>query len=353
MSDQVAKSSDDPVGDFAQLAKRRRPRGSGNRAENAARLTAIGTEVAGSSFIGGNQQEPDVAVAVAATETPSSISPSVTSAEVLQAPVPAPVVPAPVTPETADSPGEAGPAEAPAASAAEEPRSQAQNAAEVGQGDGSADAAALVEDSPEPATADQAPALLVSTAPAVETPAPLSLENRSPRPSTSRQKPVRKERGADGTAPQYGENQQKVWNSFKDSRVRSRLWKQHGVNLIPEAWEALDARVKADRKSSGETELARPAYIDAVILDAPEDIDELVELVDLINEELLGVPAGDRTSVSMSPEARKKFEDLLEALGEARMKRKGKDLMTALTVRMLRKLETEGSMPRPQRRRLL
>ncbi|WST65573.1 hypothetical protein OG605_38690 (plasmid) [Streptomyces xanthophaeus] len=187
----------------------------------------------------------------------------------------------------------------------------------------------------------------------METPAPLSLENRSTRPATSRQKPVRKERGADGTAPQYGENQQKVWNSFKDSRVRSRLWKQHGVNLIPEAWEALDARVKADRKSSGETELARPAYIDAVILDAPEDIDELVELVDLINEELLGVPAGDRTSVSMSPEARKKFEDLLEALGEARMKRKGKDLMTALTVRMLRKLETEGSMPRPQRRRLL
>lgn len=353
MSDQVAKSSDDPVGDFAQLAKRRRPRGSGNRAENAARLTAIGTEVAGSSFIGGNQQEPDVAVAVGATETPSPISPSVTSAEVLQAPVPAPVVPAPALPEAAESPGEAGQAEAPAASAAEEPRSQAPNAAEVGQGDGSADAAALVEDSPEPATADQAPALLVSTAPAVETPAPLSLENRSTRPATSRQKPVRKERGADGTAPQYGENQQKVWNSFKDSRVRSRLWKQHGVNLIPEAWEALDARVKADRKSSGETELARPAYIDAVILDAPEDIDELVELVDLINEELLGVPAGDRTSVSMSPEARKKFEDLLEALGEARMKRKGKDLMTALTVRMLRKLETEGSMPRPQRRRLL
>ncbi|MFI1648256.1 hypothetical protein ACH4XT_15135 [Streptomyces avidinii] len=211
----------------------------------------------------------------------------------------------------------------------------------------------MVEESPEPAAADETPALLVSTAPAVETPAPLSLESRSPRPSAGKQKPVRKERGADADAPQYGENQQKVWNSFKDSRVRSRLWKQHGVNLIPEAWEALDARVKADRKSSGETELARPAYIDAVILDAPQDIDELVELVDLINEELLGVPAGDRTSVSMSPEARKKFLGLLEALGDARMKRKGKDLMTALTVRMLRKLETEGSMPKPQRRRLL
>ncbi|MEU5900365.1 hypothetical protein [Streptomyces venezuelae] len=206
-----------------------------------------------------------------------------------------------------------------------------------------------------PATVDTAEPLVAplqttSTTAASPPPAP---EGPNPPTPAKKQKPARKERVSDAGAPQYGENQQKVWQSFKDSRVRSRLWKQHGVNLIPEAWDALDARVKADRKSSGETDLARPAYIDAVILDAPQDVDELVELVDLINEELLGVPAGDRTSVSMSPEARKKFLGLLETLGDARMKRKGKDLMTALTVRMLRKLETEGAMPKPQRRKLV
>ncbi|MEB3962973.1 hypothetical protein OKJ48_22380 [Streptomyces kunmingensis] len=177
----------------------------------------------------------------------------------------------------------------------------------------------------------------------------------SRRPKTQKPKPERKERGgaADGDAPQYGEYQKQVWDSFRDSRVRSRVWKQHGVNLIPEVWDGLAERVKQDRRSSGETELARPAYIDAVIRSAPESADELVELVDMINEELLGVPAGDRTSVSMSPEARAKFKQLLEVLTEARLGRKGKDLMTALTVRMLRKLEAEGPMPKPKRQRLL
>ncbi|MFE9121372.1 hypothetical protein [Streptomyces sp. NPDC007172] len=245
-------------------------------------------------------------------------------------------------------------AEAPASASSEENGAQPQDAAPVKRSDEpveAVDAEALEANSPVSAVEAS---VLAPTASLAEPPSSPPLATLDPRLSDKKQRPARRERArADTNAPQYGESQQKVWNSFKDSRVRSRLWKQHGVNLIPEVWADLDARVKADRKSSGETDLARPAYIDAIILDAPEDIDEIVELVDLINEELLGVPAGDRTSVSMSPEARTKFLGHLEALADARMKRKGKDLMTALTVRMLRRLDTEGSMPKPQRPRLL
>ncbi|MEU6331589.1 hypothetical protein ABZ851_30560, partial [Streptomyces sp. NPDC047049] len=155
------------------------------------------------------------------------------------------------------------------------------------------------------------------------------------------------------TPPEYGPAQRKVWDSFLDSRVHSRKWDSHGVNLIPELWRLLKVRIQADRKSTGRTELTQGHYLDAVLLNAPLDQDKLVQLADQFQVELEGAPKGKKSTLSLSPQAISNFDTILELLDAADYNRKGKDAICWLVLQLLRDLQEEGPLPKTEPKTLL
>ncbi|GLF98230.1 hypothetical protein [Streptomyces yaizuensis] len=134
-----------------------------------------------------------------------------------------------------------------------------------------------------------------------------------------------------------------------DSKVNSRHWDSHGVNLIPALWPALRARIGRDRKTSGKSDLGLGHYLDVALRSAVMDTDTLIGLHDRLHAERMGdVPKGKKTTLSLSPAAREKADTLLELLEAADFARKGKDVMSALVLNLLRTLEKEGPLPRPE-----
>ncbi|WP_344315391.1 hypothetical protein, partial [Streptomyces rhizosphaericus] len=167
--------------------------------------------------------------------------------------------------------------------------------------------------------------------------------------SASRRRPKQVEEAA----PVYGPAQQRVWQSFIHSRVHSRQWDSHGVNLIPELWRLLKTRVQADRKTTGRTELALGHYLDAALRTAPLEQNALVELADGLQTELQGLPKGKKSTLPLSPEGIRIFDKILELLDAADYNRKGKDAVCALVLQLLRDLQDEGPMPKPAAKRLM
>ncbi|KPI14400.1 hypothetical protein OV450_8273 [Actinobacteria bacterium OV450] len=90
-------------------------------------------------------------------------------------------------------------------------------------------------------------------------------------------------------------------------------------------------------------------YIDVALKTAKLDTDRLIGLHDALNAERMGnLPKGRKTTLSLSPEARSNAEQLLELLEAADFARKGKDVMSALVLNLLRALEREGPLPKPE-----
>ncbi|WP_274919632.1 hypothetical protein [Streptomyces sp. WZ-12] len=154
-------------------------------------------------------------------------------------------------------------------------------------------------------------------------------------------------------APEYGRVQREVWKSFINSRVHSRTWDSHGVNLIPDLWRLLKSRVQADRKATGRSELTLGHYLDAALRTAPLDQDKLVKMADGLQVELEGLPKGKKSTLSLSPEAISNFGEILELLDAADYNRKGKDAICALVLQLLRDLKDEGPMPKPPAKPLM
>ncbi|MFG2211985.1 hypothetical protein [Streptomyces sp. NPDC048638] len=143
--------------------------------------------------------------------------------------------------------------------------------------------------------------------------------------------------------------QQALQDSYIDSRINSRQWDSHGVNLIPALWPALRARLSRDRKSSGNSNLGLGHYIDVALRQAHLETDHLIGLHDALNAERMGeLPRGRKTTLSLSPQAREAAEEVIELLEAADFARKGKDVMSALVLNFLRALEKEGPLPKPE-----
>ncbi|MEV1040482.1 hypothetical protein AB0J01_28095 [Streptomyces sp. NPDC050204] len=143
--------------------------------------------------------------------------------------------------------------------------------------------------------------------------------------------------------------QQALQDSYVDSRIHSRQWDSHGVNLIPALWPALRARLSRDRKSSGNSNLGLGHYIDVALRQTRLDTDYLIGLHDALNAERMGdLPRGRKTTLSLSPQAREAAEEVIELLEAADFARKGKDVMSALVLNFLRALEKEGPLPKPE-----
>ncbi|WP_425824650.1 hypothetical protein [Streptomyces fractus] len=392
------KNTDNPAGDFASI-RRRRPRGSGNRQQAADALKANADAVAGSSFLGStgtatvatapaiptpspetapaDQPAPariadEASVGAGTAADVASTAPKVEPSDPAEAAVASPASTDAVPPSAEeDEPARAsrkaaGPAPSATAAApagAEVVTDRHDTPSGVDSADAAVEASAVADAADHVSASGAEPS--AEAAPRESDQATTAADAAGSRTSDGKkagkgaQKRTLKAASESGRSrgtgedPTYGENQRLVWDSFVDSRVHSRQWSQHGVNVIPEIWDLLQDRVKRDRKSSGEASLAKTHYIDAIVRSAPVDPDELEDLVLWINRELIGLPAGERTSMSMSPEARARFGEMLEALGESKLSRKGKDLISALALKMLRSLEDEGPMPKPKRVRLI
>lgn len=143
--------------------------------------------------------------------------------------------------------------------------------------------------------------------------------------------------------------QQALLDSYLDSRMNSRLWDTHGVNMIPALWPPLRKRLSLDRKSSGNGNLGLGHYIDVALRQVRLDTDYLIGLHDQLTAELLGdLPRGRKTTLSLSPQARANADQVLELLEAADFARKGKAVLSALVLNLLRTLEKEGPLPKPE-----
>lgn len=306
------KKSASPAGDFAGV--RRRGGGAANRAATAAALLGHAENTADASFLGTGQAVPATVVTAPAADPVAPPTP----APAAELPRPATPVLQPATEPTASRTDEDG------ASDSEEQRQLAVEAVPTAAGDseqvrgvsGEATLAGAQGPSTVPAAVDGS----VETAPAR-------------RHKQTKLLPM----------------QQALFDSYLDSRVNSRNWDSHGINLIPALWPALRQRIARDRKNSGYANLGLGHYLDVVLRSAVMDTDYLIGLHDNLHAERMGdVPRGKKTTLSLSPAARANADTLLELLEAADFARKGKDVMSALVLNLLRTLEKEGPLPRPK-----
>ncbi|MGW1991319.1 hypothetical protein [Embleya sp. NPDC001921] len=137
--------------------------------------------------------------------------------------------------------------------------------------------------------------------------------------------------------------------SFADSRTNSRTWETHGANLLPDVWDALRARIAKDRRSAGNPDLAAGHYMDVVFRRAPVDVGELIRLYQKFSEQRMGyLGKGRKSTFRLSPAGLASAAEIKGLLDEADYARKGLYVVSALVVQLLRDLEAEGPLSRPQ-----
>jgi hypothetical protein len=137
--------------------------------------------------------------------------------------------------------------------------------------------------------------------------------------------------------------------SFADSRTNSKQWATHGANMVPEVWDALRSRIAQDRRSAGNPELAAGHYMDVVFRNAPMDADALIDLYQKLSDQRMGyLGSGKKSTFRLGPIARANASEMKALLDEADYARKGLYVVSALVVQLLRKLDEEGSLLRPE-----
>ncbi len=116
--------------------------------------------------------------------------------------------------------------------------------------------------------------------------------------------------------------------------------------MIPPLWDALRTQIGNDRRSSGNRELARGHYMNIVLLDAPMDVDAIVDQYEQLSARFRGaLPKGDKTTLRLSPEADEKQRALKELCDEADFARKGLYVTSALMLSFLTRLREAGPLP--------
>ena len=119
--------------------------------------------------------------------------------------------------------------------------------------------------------------------------------------------------------------------------------------MVPEVWDALRARIAQDRRSAGNPELAAGHYMDVVFRNAPMDADALIDLYQKLSDQRMGyLGSGKKSTFRLGPVARANASEMKALLDEADYARKGLYVVSALVVQLLRKLDEEGPLLRPE-----
>ena len=162
-------------------------------------------------------------------------------------------------------------------------------------------------------------------------------------------KPAAKQRRPPKPSTKQGPTLLELHASFADSRTNSKRWATHGANMVPEVWDALRARIAQDRRSAGNPELAAGHYMDVVFRNAPMDADALIDLYQKLSDQRMGyLGSGKKSTFRLGPVARANASEMKALLDEADYARKGLYVVSALVVQLLRKLDEEGPLLRPE-----
>jgi hypothetical protein len=89
--------------------------------------------------------------------------------------------------------------------------------------------------------------------------------------------------------------------------------------------------------------------MDVVFRNAPMDADELIRLYQQLSDQRMGyLGSGRKSTFRLGPVARAHASELKAILDEADYARKGFYVVSALVVQLLKKLEDEGPLLRPE-----
>lgn len=142
-----------------------------------------------------------------------------------------------------------------------------------------------------------------------------------------------------------------VHESFADAKIRSEQWTSHGFRIEPETLTALKERIKADRRTSGNTMLGQGHYVDAALRHIPDDVEAQIAMARGYLSARMGyVQPSKQSTFRVGPQAYDLISNLNLELMAADYGRRGLFVVSAAVEQLLHALEEEGDLARPERR---
>lgn len=284
-------------------------------------LIAGADDVAGRSFLGGGQAAPQPEPSPATSPVPA---PTRASEDPQLPPQPPKAEPAPSSPSAPES---------------------------------GSDTASGPDRSPGPGSVHASPASRPTAPSEVRTPR----KQASPPASASPKVSVEESGGVAAPSPAAprarrrsgsGSAHAAVHESFADAKLRSRAWQAYGFRITPDVLADLKSRINADRRTTGNSQLAIGHYLDAALRSAPDDVDELIAMAqDFAGERIWDTDKTQPSSYRVGRQAFELVSTLNVTLQERDFGRRGTLVVSALVERYLQALQADGALQRPERRR--
>lgn len=143
-----------------------------------------------------------------------------------------------------------------------------------------------------------------------------------------------------------------VHESFADAKLGSAKWKSYGFRIAPEVLARLKSRVNADRRATGNANLAIGHYIDAALRHMPHEVSELITMAeDFGAGQLWDSEKTQPSTYRVGESAYALAAGLKMMLQEADYGRRGTLVVSAGVEAFLDALDAQGPLPRPERRR--
>ncbi|GGV70916.1 hypothetical protein GCM10010277_82320 [Streptomyces longisporoflavus] len=149
-----------------------------------------------------------------------------------------------------------------------------------------------------------------------------------------------------------GEALAAVRHSFMDAKLHAGAWQAFGFRITPDVLALLKERVNADRRTSGNAQLAIGHYLDAALRLVPGDMSELISLAtEFAMQRIWDTEKAQPSTYRVGPDAYEWIANLNVALQEAGFGRKGTYIVSVIVLCYLDMLASDGPLQRPERRR--
>ncbi|WP_331766871.1 hypothetical protein [Embleya sp. NBC_00896] len=138
-------------------------------------------------------------------------------------------------------------------------------------------------------------------------------------------------------------------DSFLDARINSKGWETWGFRLLPDVKSRLGKRLTADKRSSQNRRLALGHYLNAALLELPEDNDEQIEMIRSFLRARGGITdPSQSSSYRVSPAVYELARDLDTELTATEKRGLVVYLFSAAVELFLERLDAEGPLGRPE-----
>ncbi|MET7299993.1 hypothetical protein [Embleya sp. NPDC005575] len=197
---------------------------------------------------------------------------------------------------------------------------------------------------PEPVRAPppQPPQPAKASAPA-KAPAARAPRRSAPAPAAAAPTPV-----GTGSAEERSAHAS-LLESFLDARINSKGWETWGFRLLPDVKARLGKRLTADKRSSQNRRLALGHYLNAALLELPEDNDEQIEMIRSFLRARGGITdPSQSSSYRVSPAVYELARDLDTELTATEKRGLVVYLFSAAVELFLERLDAEGALGRPE-----